>query len=98
MAALESLAAGLPLIATRRGIYPEIVFYHYNGWLCRPEALFREGLEALRTLSQQPELRRLLSTNARAYAEKRLPRRRCLENFRAFFEGRLLDIDADLTP
>lgn len=97
MAALESLAAGLPLIATKRGIYPEIVFHHYNGWLCRPEALYREGLEAMETLARNEELRKRLSQNARAYATKRLDRRRCLENFRAFFEGRFLDICADLS-
>lgn len=98
MAAVESLAAGLPIIATRRGIYPEIVSHGWNGWLCRPEALFREGLTAIETLARDGEMRRRLSANARAYAEKRLSRRRCLDNFRAFFEGRLLDIDSDLAP
>ena len=98
MAAAESLASGLPVVATRRGGLQEIVTHGYNGWLCRPEALFQDGLEALKTLAGDPELRRRLSANARAYAETRLSLQRWLDNYRALFEGRLLDIDGDLTP
>ena len=98
VAALRSLASGVPIIATGNGVFPEIVRHDYNGWLCRTEGLFREGLEALDTLSRLPELRQRLSGNARAYAESRLGKQRCLENYRAFFEGRLADIDSDLSP
>lgn len=98
MAATESLASGLPVIATERGFFPEIVFHDHNGLLCRPEALLREGLDAIEALARDPKRRERMSLAARAYAERRLPRRRCLDNFRAFFEGRLHDIDATLTP
>lgn len=97
MAAVEALASGLPVIAGSRGVYPEFVFHGYNGLLCRPEDLLREGYEALRTIAYDAALRVAMSANARGYAEKRLDRARCLANLAALFEGRLMDIDGSLS-
>jgi glycosyltransferase involved in cell wall biosynthesis len=98
MCALEALASGLPLIATARGTYPEIVEHEYNGLLCAPEQLYREGILTIQRLLDDSHLRAALGRNARRYAEMRLSRERCLNNFHAFFEGRLMDIDSDLSP
>ncbi|MFQ5922845.1 MAG: glycosyltransferase family 4 protein [Anaerolineales bacterium] len=98
MAALESLASGLPVIATQRGIFPEIVQHGVTGILCPPESLHVDGLEALKTLVNNRALRIEMSANARRYAERCLSRERCLANFDAFFRGDWAAIDYDLSP
>jgi len=97
MAALEALASGLPLVCTKRGIYPEIIKHEYNGLLCAPEQLYRDGIAAIQRLLEDVTLRQSISGNVRMYAEMRLPRERCLQNFECFFAGNYLDIDSDLS-
>ena len=98
MASLEALASGLPVICPDRGIFSDYIFHEYNGLLCKPERLNQDGIEAIKCLVKNESLRNTLSINARTYAQKRLSRKRCLENFAAFFDGRLSDIDNSLAP
>jgi glycosyltransferase involved in cell wall biosynthesis len=97
MVVQEALASGLPVIGTACGAIPEMVAHEFNGLLCAPERLFVEGLHAIERLMRDESLRETLSVNARRYAQARLARQRCLENFDRFFTGDYLSIDADLS-
>ena len=97
MSAQESLSSGLPVIATQRGAYPEIIKTDYNGILCNPENLFIEGICSIEKLFSNPELLRSMSLNAREYAIKRLSRQKLLANYKYFFKGEYTKIDNDLS-
>ena len=97
MAAIEALASGLPLVASKAGFYPEILRDGYNGLLCRQEYLFEDVLTAIQRLQADRELLGRMSQNARYYAEQRLSRERVLSNYDAFLEGRYGDINDDLS-
>ena len=81
MVVQESLASGVPIIVTDRGVLSEIVEHEYNGLLCRPEELYRDGIHAIQRLMKDTALRTALGKNARRYAEQKLSRQRCLDNF-----------------
>ncbi|MCG0239849.1 MAG: glycosyltransferase [Firmicutes bacterium] len=69
LAALEAMAAGLPVVAVRAGALPELVRDGESGITAPPgdaEALARGVLR----LAQDPELRRRLGAGARAVAEE----------------------------
>ena len=97
MSAQESLSSGLPIIATRRGIYPEIITTDYNGILCNSENLFKEGIASIEKLFSNQELLQKMSKNSREYATKRLSRNNCLNNFKHFFNEEYSKIDNDLS-
>jgi len=97
MTAIEGLASGLPLVASRAGCYLEIVKDGYNGFLCRQEYLYEDGMAAIQRLRSEPDLLRQMSANARHYAQNRLSRERVLANFDAFLEGHYDEIDDDIT-
>lgn len=97
MCSLETLASGLPLICTKHGGFSDYIYHEYNGLLCNLESLYSEGLNAIKSLIESQELRNKLSKNSRAFAEKRLSRKKCLNNFNMFFKGSLWDIDNDLS-
>ena len=97
MSAQESLSCGLPIIATNRGTYPEIIKTNYNGILCKPENLFVEGISSIEKMFSNPELLLEMSLNARDYSIKRLSRERCLNNFKHFFNEEYSNIDNDLS-
>ena len=97
MSAIESLSSGLPVIATQRGSYSEIIKPDYNGILCKPENLFIEGICSIEKLFSNPELLRAMSLNAREYAIKRLSRQKLLANYKFFFKGEYTKIDNDLS-
>ena len=97
MSTQESLSSGLPVIATKRGTYPEIITTDYNGILCNPENLFTEGISSIEKLFSNTELLQKMSENARGYSVKRLSRERCLNNFKHFFNEEYSKIDNDLS-
>tara|TARA_B100000029_G_C17482407_1_gene926018 strand:+ start:121 stop:1362 length:1242 start_codon:yes stop_codon:yes gene_type:complete len=97
MSAQESLSSGLPIIATQRGTYPELIKTDYNGILCNPENLFNEGVSGIEKLFSNAELLKKMSLNAREYAVKRLSREKALNNFGFFFNGEYSKIDNDLS-
>jgi glycosyltransferase involved in cell wall biosynthesis len=74
-AALEAMAAGLPVVATNVDGVPEAVENHVNGLLCEPgdsQALF----ETIQHLIVRPEDRELMGAEGRRIASERfgLPR------------------------
>ena len=97
MSAQESLSSGLPIIATQRGTYPEIITTDYNGILCNSENLFNEGIASIEKLFSNQELLQKMSKNAREYSVKRLSRKKCLNNFKHFFNEEYSKIDNDLS-
>ncbi len=66
---LESLAAGIPVIATTTGGIPDVIRSGENGWLIPPGDV-SALTDAIRTLAGNPELRHRLSVNAAASSEK----------------------------
>jgi glycosyltransferase involved in cell wall biosynthesis len=60
---LEAMASGAPVIASNRGGTPEIITQHKNGILFEPDDA-NALPEAILSLSQDPELRKKLSSNA----------------------------------
>jgi glycosyltransferase involved in cell wall biosynthesis len=57
------MASGAPVIASNRGGTPEIITQHKNGILFEPDDA-NALPEAILSLSQDPELRKKLSSNA----------------------------------
>jgi len=70
VSAVEASAAGLPVIASRFGGIPEIVVHGETGLLLDPDDIDGFG-EAIRTLSENGDLRRQMGGKARARAEER---------------------------
>ena len=65
---LEAMATGLPVVATKVGGVPDIVFHGQTGFLAASHDL--KGLEqAIVSLIRNPELRIGMGTRARAYVE-----------------------------
>lgn len=67
LSAIQAMAAGLPLLATRCGGYEELVTDQENGWLVEigsPEAI----AEAIKSLATAPEIRARLAENAKKHA------------------------------
>lgn len=97
MAAIEAMAAGLPVIATASGCYPEIIRDGYNGWLCSEEDLFYDFLSAIRRCAEDRELVKTMGVNARTYVTEKLPRNKVLDNYCHFLEGDWEDIERDMS-
>jgi glycosyltransferase involved in cell wall biosynthesis len=70
LAILEAAGCGLPVLASRIGGIPEFVEDGRTGFLFRPGD-HRELAERLRRLSDEPDLRRRMSREARAVAVER---------------------------
>lgn len=68
---LEAMAMGKAIIASNADGTREIVEHNKNGLLVSINALQKETTEALVQLSQQPQLRKELETNARATITER---------------------------
>ncbi len=69
VAAVEAMATGLPVVASRIGGLPEVVGHNITGLLAQPAS--EESLaEALKTYIDNPKMRLLHGANARARVER----------------------------
>ncbi len=65
---LQSMAAGLPVVANRVGVHPEMIEHGETGFLAdTPE----EWTTAIRTLVENPPLRRVMGAKAREFVRRR---------------------------
>jgi glycosyltransferase involved in cell wall biosynthesis len=97
MAAIEAMAAGLPVIATASGCYPEIIVDKFNGLLCAEEELFKNLLAALELCSEDRNLVKIMGSNARKYIVEKLPREKVIGNYCHFLNGEWESIDSDMS-
>jgi glycosyltransferase involved in cell wall biosynthesis len=71
LAALEALAAGVPILASRVGALPEVVIEGKTGWLFEP-AHFEKAREAIEEWSALPQERQAqMRVACRQHAEQR---------------------------
>lgn len=85
LAAIQAMAAGLPILATRCGGYRELITEGENGWLVEtgdPQAL----ATALETLADSPELRAELAASARRYALETFDLRVMLDAYAGLYD------------
>jgi glycosyltransferase involved in cell wall biosynthesis len=66
---IESLAAGTPVVAMRRGSVPEILEHGVSGWVCDDVAGMVAGVESIDLLSPQASRQRARRFSARRMAE-----------------------------
>ncbi|HEX4966693.1 MAG TPA: glycosyltransferase [Thermoanaerobaculia bacterium] len=86
VAVLESLALGVPVIASRVGALPDLLQEGVTGFLCEPgdaEAF----VERLRWLAAHPQEHRRMKAAARAFAESALDARQMFERYEAAIRG-----------
>lgn len=83
--AIEAMACQTPIIATAVGGTPEIIEHLVNGWLI-PFGDEKALIEAISTLSQQPELRRKFVEESLKIVNSRLGADRFINNVEEFYE------------
>lgn len=86
VAVLESLALGVPVIASRVGALPDLVQEGVTGFLCEPgePAAFAERV---RWLADHPEEHRRMKAAARAFAEAELDARMMFDRYEEAIRG-----------
>ena len=77
---LESLAMGIPVVASRVGALPRLVVPKQTGFLCRPAAP-RGFATRVRWLAHHPNEHQAMRVAARAFAERNLDARRMAERY-----------------
>lgn len=77
---LESLAMGVPVVASSVGALPELVREGETGFLCRPGDV-RGFADRLRWLATHPEDHGRMRTAARAFAERHFDARRMVDAY-----------------
>jgi glycosyltransferase involved in cell wall biosynthesis len=82
---LEAAASGLPLIATRVGGNPEIVFPWENGLLV-PAAAPEDVAQAALTLARDPNVRRRMGRRSRELVEQRFSLETMVRQHELFYE------------
>lgn len=90
-AVLQALAMGVPVVATTRGILPEIVHDGVNGFLASPDSI-GDLAEGMARLVRDPVLRRRMGAKARHLVLERhtleAQARRVEREYRRLMEGR----------
>ena len=86
VAVLESLALGVPVIASRVGALPELIQDGVTGFLCEPGDV-KAFAERIRWLAAHPEEHRRMKAAARAFAEAALDARQMFERYEAAIRG-----------
>ena len=89
-AILESMAAGVPVVAGRVGGNPEVVIDGVTGLLVAPED-DKQLADALRRLLTQPELRRRFGRQGREFARTRFGLERVGELYNRLYQTLLLE-------
>jgi glycosyltransferase involved in cell wall biosynthesis len=85
LAAIQAMAAGLPLLATRCGGYEELVADQENGWLVEvgdPAAISN----AIQTLASTPEVRNELALKAQSHVKNTFDSRIMFEHYQAIYD------------
>jgi glycosyltransferase involved in cell wall biosynthesis/SAM-dependent methyltransferase len=82
LAALESLALGVPVIASRVGALPDLIEDGVTGFLCEPGDVGAFA-ERIRWLAANPAEHARMKLAARAFAERELGDRRMLADYEA---------------
>ncbi len=83
--AIEAMACGTPVIATSVGGTKEIIKHKVNGWLTS-FGDERQLIEALSTLSRQPEMRASFSERGKKIVDSQLNAQKFIKNLEEFFE------------
>jgi glycosyltransferase involved in cell wall biosynthesis/SAM-dependent methyltransferase len=86
VAVLESLALGVPVIASRVGALPDLVQEGVTGFLCEPGDTGAVA-ERIRWLAAHPEEHLRMKAAARAFAEAELDARQMFERYEAAIRG-----------
>ena len=84
LAALESMACGVPVITTLKGGTPEVIENGVNGFLCevgKVDCMARVALDAL----AEPTMLAQMGRAARKTAEKRFPPDAITDQYEAFY-------------
>ena len=84
LAALESMACGVPVISTTCGGTPEVIDDGINGHLCKVGAVDRMSSLAIKTLTTSG-MREKMGRAARKRAEKAFPPELITEQYEAFY-------------
>ena len=85
LSAIQAMAAGLPLLATRCGGYQELVTHQHNGWLVTPgdpQAL----ADAIVLLASDAALRETMAHNALQHVQATFDERVMLAAYQAVYE------------
>jgi L-malate glycosyltransferase len=85
LAALEAMACGVPVIASRIGGLPELVEDGVNGFLCAPDDLAGMARSGIRMLADAP-LHQRMARAARATAEQRFADTRIVPMYEAYYD------------
>jgi glycosyltransferase involved in cell wall biosynthesis/SAM-dependent methyltransferase len=86
IAVLESLALGVPVIASRVGALPDLIQEGVTGFLCEPGDIGAFA-ERIRWLAGHPEEHRRMKAAARAFAEAALDARQMFKRYEAAIRG-----------
>src|SRR5690606_34621651 len=85
LAALEAMASGAPVVASRVGGLPEVVEHGVSGYLFPPGSVEEMAEAGLRILDD-PEERARLSRAGRRIAEERFSSDRVVSRYEAYYE------------
>lgn len=88
VAVMESLAMGVPVVASRVGALPELVLDGETGFLCDPDSV-ADFAGRIAWLAAHPEEHRAMRLAARRFAERRLDAARMMEEYERAIAGLL---------
>jgi len=92
---LESMAAGVPVVATRVGGNPEVVQDGATGWLVAPKDP-HDLARAILSILQSPDIAQSFSRRARARVEEHFSLERMVRDTALFYERALIQASAQV--